>query len=119
MIEFIKDYSLDNIKNKLALLYILNLTDIIFTIILVNTGYYFEANFLMENVIKSYSASFLMKVVLPGILLLYIYLRMQSATEYQLKISNILISFATGLYATINAFHILWFILLPVFMIFN
>ena len=117
MIEFIKDYSLNNIKNKLAFLYILNLTDIIFTIILVNTGYYFEANFLMAGVIENYSASFLIKVILPAILLLYLYFRMQKATEYQLRVSNILISCAVGLYATINAFHILWFILLPVFML--
>jgi hypothetical protein len=117
LIEFIKDYSLDNIKSKLAILYILNLTDIIFTIILVNTGYYFEANFLMADVIGSYSASFLIKIVLPAILLIYIYFRMQKANEYQLRVSNILISCAVGLYATINAFHILWFVLLPVFML--
>jgi Domain of unknown function (DUF5658) len=115
--EFIKDYSLENIKSKLAILYILNLTDIVFTIILVNTGYYFEANFLIANVVKDYTASFLIKVLLPATLLLYIYFRMQKANDYQLRVSNILISLAVGLYATINAFHILWFALLPIFML--
>lgn len=115
--EFIKDYSLDNIKSKLAILYILNLTDIVFTIILVNTGYYFEANFLMTNIVQDYTASFLIKVLLPATLLLYIFFRMQKANDYQLRVSNVLISLAIGLYATINVFHILWFVLLPVFML--
>jgi hypothetical protein len=51
MIAFIKNYSLDNIKNKLLMLYILNVTDIVFTLLLLSTGFYMEANGLMSNAV--------------------------------------------------------------------
>lgn len=116
MLAYVKDYSLDNLKNKLILLYVLNVTDIVFTLLLLNTGYYIEANILMTSAVQSYTASFGLKILLPAILLLYISYRLKSANTRQLKNSNIMISSITVVYAVINLSHLLWFSLLPIFM---
>jgi hypothetical protein len=119
LIAYIKDNSLGNLKNKLIVLYVLNVTDIIFTLLLLNTGYYIEANVLMTSAVQSYSASFSLKVLLPAILLLYVFYRLQSANERQLRNSNILISGITTVYAFINLSHLVWFSLLPLFILNN
>lgn len=112
MITFIKNYSLDNIKYKLLILYILNVTDIIFTLLLLNTGLYIEANTLMTGAVQNPMAGFTLKVVLPAAMLFYLYIRMQKANNTQLKISNVIINIAAFLYALINTSHLIWFILL-------
>ena len=53
MISFIEDCNIKNIKTKFILLYILNLTDIIFTLLVLDTGYYIEANILMIETVQS------------------------------------------------------------------
>jgi hypothetical protein len=116
MIAFIKNYSLSNIKNKLLLLYILNVTDIIFTLLLVGTGFYMEANALMAKAMQSPSISLAIKIILPALLFITVYFRMQKANDQQLKKSNSLINMATALYVIINVSHILWFTLIPVFI---
>ncbi len=116
MLAFIKDYSLDNLKNKLFVLYVLNITDIIFTLLLLNTGFYIEANILMISAVQSYAASFCLKVLLPAILLLYVFYRLKSANERQLRNSNIMISGITVVYAFINLSHLVWFSILPLFI---
>lgn len=116
MLTYVKDYSLDNLKNKLLVLYVLNITDIIFTLLLLNTGYYMEANILMNSAVQSYAASFCLKVLLPGILLLYVFFRLKSANERQLRNSNIMISGITVVYAFINLSHLVWFSILPLFI---
>lgn len=73
MITFIKNYSLKNIKIKFLALYILNVTDIVFTILLLNTGFYVEANIFMLEVVKSPTISFLLKILAPAVLFVFIY----------------------------------------------
>lgn len=119
LIAYIKDNSLGNLKNKLIVLYVLNVTDILFTLLLLNTGYYIEANVLMTSAVQSYTASFSLKVLLPAILLLYVFYRLQSANERQLRNTNILISGITTVYAFINLSHLVWFSLLPLFILNN
>jgi hypothetical protein len=116
MIAFMKNYSLENIKNKFFILYTLNVTDIMFTIILLNTGFYTEANTLMSVVPQSLLTSFLLKIVLPALLLVFIYFRMQNATDHQLKQSNFFINANIILYTFINMFHIVCFSILPLFI---
>jgi len=106
---------LRNIKNKLGVLYILNVTDIIFTLLLLSTGFYMESNPFMVKAVESIPLSFLLKVVLPAIMLIFIYFRMRNATEQQLKKSNVLINGVVIMYALINISHIVWFALIPVF----
>lgn len=112
MIEFIKNYSLRNIRNKLAIIYVLNVTDIIFTLFLLNTGLYTEVNIIISKAIKTPIAGFFLKIILPGILFIFIYFRMKTATDKQLKQSNFIINGAIVLYSLINSFHILCFSLL-------
>lgn len=116
MLAYVKDCSLDNLKNKLIVLYVLNVTDIVFTLFLLNTGYYLEANILMTSAVQSYTASFNLKVVLPAILLLYVFYRLKSANDRQLRNSNIMISGITIVYAFINLSHLVWVSLLPLFI---
>jgi hypothetical protein len=118
LIPFIKNYTLENIKRKLLILYLLNATDIIFTLLLLATGFYIEANILMAKAVQSLSASFILKIVLPATLLFYLYIRMKKASEKQLKQSNIVINIATAVYTIINISHLIYFSLLGLFIIF-
>ena len=115
MMQFIKNHSLESIKNKFILLYILNVTDFIFTILLLSTGFYMEANTLMARVLESPAASFALKLVLPAVLFMFVHYRMRKATSQQLKQSNFLINGATLLYVLINISHLVWIVMLPVF----
>lgn len=115
MIAFIKNYQLHMIKNKFMLLLLLNITDIVFTLMLLGTGFYREVNVFMIEVVQNLQASLLLKVVLPAGLLFYLYLRMQRATEHQLKISNYLVNGILVFYMAINVMHLIMVTLLPVF----
>ncbi|MBZ9625370.1 DUF5658 family protein [Clostridium sp. FP2] len=115
LITFIKNYTLRNIKYKLFILYLLNVTDILFTILLLSTGLFLETNFLMTKALQSLSTSFILKIVLPAVLLLCLYIRMKKANETQLKQSNIIINIATSVYLIINFWHLICFLLLGLF----
>jgi hypothetical protein len=118
LIPFIKTYTLENMKHKLLILYLLNVTDIIFTLLLLTTGFYIEANILMAKAVQSLFASFVLKILLPAALLFYIYVRMKAASENQLKQSNSLLNIATAVYVLINIFHLICFLLFGLFIIF-
>lgn len=118
MTKLINKYKSFSIKDKLILLYALNLTDWIFTLYLLNIGFCYEANVFMVDVVNSPLLSAILKIFVPGILFLYISKRLKEATPYQLKISNKLINVAILLYITINVFHILWIILSPLMNIY-
>jgi len=89
-------------------------TDILFTLLLLSTGFFIEANIFMVKTVESIPASFALKIILPAVLLTFIYFRMQDATEQQLKQSNVFINGAIGLYSLINISHIIGFALLPI-----
>lgn len=76
-----------------------------------------EANPFMIKAVQNLSISFILKIVLPAILLLYLSLRIKKATDYQLKISNIIINIATTAYALINVSHLIWFSLLDILLV--
>jgi hypothetical protein len=83
MITFIKDYNLESIRKKLILLYILNVTDILFTLLLLQTGYFTEVNIFMMKAVQSPVISVLLKIILPAALLFYIFKRMKDAEAMQ------------------------------------
>jgi len=116
MIAFIKNYTLLVIKKKLLFLYILNVLDIIFTLALLSTGLYMEVNTFMAGEVQKPLKSFAIKVVLPAVILIFIYIRMQKATDKQLKQSNILINIAVCIYILINISHMIWVSLIPLFI---
>lgn len=116
MVTFIRSYSLDYIKKKFIILYLLNVTDIIFTILLLRTGLFAEVNFLMIKAVQSPAASIIIKIIVPAILLFYLYARIKNADEPNLKASNIAINISLTIYTLVNISHLVWVALLPVFM---
>jgi len=117
MIAFIKDYKLVVMKKKFLLLYLLNVSDIIFTVLLLQTGYFEEVNVFMVNAVRSPIASILLKIILPAILLYLIYNRMKDSDQVQLKAANIAVNIALTIYVLVNLSHIVWTALLPFFML--
>ena len=116
MITFIRKYEIETIKKKFILLYLLNVTDIIFTLLLLQTGYFAEANILMIKAVSSPLASILIKVVVPALLLIYIYHRMKAANPLQLKAANVAINISLSIYTFVNLTHLVWVSLLPYYM---
>ena len=114
MISFISNHTLENIKFKFLILYLLNVTDILFTIFLLSTGLFLEANFLMAKAVQSLPTSFMLKIVLPAVLLLCLYIRMRKANETQLKQSNIIINVVITAYSIINLWHLVCLFLLGI-----
>ncbi len=118
MIAFIKKYNIETIKKKFILLYLLNVTDIIFTLLLLQTGYFEEVNLLMVKAVQSPFISLLLKVVLPAVLLIYIYRSIRDADDTQLKVSNIAVNISLSIYSFVNLTHLVWVALLPVFILY-
>ena len=109
IISVLKTGDLGSIRRKLLALYIFNVTDIIFTLFLVNTGMFLEANAIMAPLVNSRQLlSIIIKVVIPFILFLGVYQRMKDATKKQLYQSNIIISACLIFYLLINISHIVW-----------
>lgn len=113
MITFIKNYRLESMKKKFILLYLLNVTDIICTILLLKTGYFTEVNILMVKVVQNPFASMCLKVLFPALLLYYIYKSMKNADMEQLKASNIAVNISLVIYSLVNLSHVVWIALLP------
>jgi len=112
LMEFIKNYTYKNMQKKFILLYSLNVSDIIFTLLLLQTGFFREANGIMLKVVENPMMALFIKVVLVGVLVFVICRRMASATDKQLKISNIIISGAVAVYGMINLLHIAYVFLI-------
>lgn len=93
--------------NKIFALYLLNISDIIFTLELLKSGYYKEANSLIVPLLTNIHALILAKIVLPAFLLSFIALRLKNATKEQLIVSNVLINAITFIYILINISHVL------------
>ena len=116
LIAFIKSYTLENINHKLLILYLLNVTDILFTLLLLSTDLFMEANIIMKKAVESLPASFLAKIVLPAALLFYLFLRIKSATQKQLKQSNIILSIVIATYVLINISHLIYISIFVLFI---
>jgi hypothetical protein len=106
--NYIKNYNLQFIKGKFIGIFILNVTDILFTLYLLSTGLFYEGNPVMSRVTENISASLFLKIVIPLTLIIYIYIRMKKATEKQLFYANIIINGCLGFYLMINLLHIVW-----------
>ena len=117
MIAFIKNYSLITLKKKFILLYLLNVTDIIFTLLLLQTGYFKEVNFFMINAVQYPFISLLLKILLPAFILYYMYRKIRTTDASQLRVTNIALNLSLTIYALVNMTHIIWVALLPVFIL--
>ncbi len=116
MSNFIWQYQRSNLKTKLILLYLLNITDIIFTLLLVNTELVVEANPMMAIVLNESIMTFLVKVILPALLFIYLYLRLKTANEKMIRLTNLGLLSLLLFYLIINLLHITWLIILLFFL---
>ena len=118
IIAVIKTGDLCSIRKKLIAIYIMNVTDIIFTIFLVNTGMFLEINAIMAPIVNNRQLlSIIIKIAIPFVLLFWVYGRMRKATEKQLYQSNILTNGCLIFYVLVNISHIIWTILYNVMKI--
>lgn len=95
---------------KCILLYILNVTDIIFTYKLLETGEFIEANGIMNLIIPNKVITIIVKVFFVLFLLIYLYKRINEADQRQKRICNMLITMLLVFYTLINVSHIYWMI---------
>lgn len=116
MMTFIKCSDLASIKKKLIILYLLNVSDIIFTLLLLRTGLFAEVNFLMAKAVQNPAASLCLKIILPAIILYYLYTGIKNSKDPHSKAANIAINISLTMYALVNLSHLVWVALLPVFI---
>jgi hypothetical protein len=118
-ISLLKNSNINYIKKKLLVLYILNVTDILFTLFLINTGAFVEGNSVMAALIDSSQLSSLfLKLLLPLALICWIAYRMKKATQNQLIRCNFTVNLCLVFYGIINIFHMLWSALYCIFSLF-
>ena len=111
MVQFIRCCTYKNIQKKFILLYSLNISDILFTLVLLKTGLFREVNGIVAEFVGNTALSLFLKIVLVGILIFIIFKRMESATEKQLRKSNIIIDIALLSYIIINLMHLSYVLL--------
>jgi len=116
MVAFIKNYTIEVIKKKFIILYLLNVIDIIFTLSLLQTGYFQEANIFMAKAVNNPIACLLLKIILPAVLLVYIYKQIKYADSSQLKASNIAVNISLSIYSLVNLSHLFWTVMLLFFI---
>lgn len=101
-------------KKRLFLLFMLNLSDWICTLALLGTGFFKEANPLMQGVIADPLLGFLVKAALPLGLILFAVTKLKEADSRQILISNNVALFGVSVYFLLNLYHILCFVLVAV-----
>lgn len=102
----IKVSMLHRIRRRLLILYLLNVTDIIFTIFLIFTGYFIEANIVMRYILVSPSLAVIVKTIVPGILILFIWKRIGAASVKQLLVTSNIVFISLLIYLLIILNHI-------------
>lgn len=110
LLAYLKDYKYENIRIKIFILYLLNIIDLVFTVYLLNTGYFIEVNPIILHIIRDDKLLVIFKIILPFVLLLYICFRIRFATKSQLYISNRIINIAQLFYSLLNISHLIWII---------
>ena len=102
------------LKIKMYLLYLLNVTDIVFTYILINTGMFEERNKILIPIINNKNLTLIIKVIFILMLVIYINFRLKKANEKQRFISNIIILIILSFYILINISHIFWILVVNI-----
>lgn len=91
----------------LATVYFLNLSDYLFTLVLVSSGLFMEANPLLSINING-TWGFILKCIVPLVLILYLHIRFSASPPKRDKAVRFLLSLILSYYIVINAFHIFW-----------
>ena len=96
------------IRGKLIALYALNVSDALLTYLLIGTGCFSEVNFLLKGVVLNFGELFLIKIAFPAALIAWLYFRIHSATEKQLRLGGIAINSVLLLYTFVNMLHLVF-----------
>lgn len=91
---------------KFWVLYILNCTDILFTYTFIKTGGFYEANPLMRSVVTNPYLCLFIKVVLPGIALLFLFYYLLHNVKPLSAFCQWAANFIVLVYALINGLHL-------------
>lgn len=97
---------------KLFFLYMLNLSDWICTEALIGSGYFYEANPVMQPVLQDFWSTLMIKGLLPLALILLCCAIFKWAGEEESSFANFLIYIGIAIYALVNLWHIFNFVLL-------
>lgn len=108
MLKLLKNSSIYTLQNKLTGIYILNTLDILFTISLLKTGLFQEANALMINIVDNNLLSILIKLILPALLIIYVIVHLGELPDGNLKVCNFFINIVLIIYTTITVLHVLY-----------
>lgn len=106
MIKLLKGCSSENLQTKLTYIYILNALDIIFTIALLKTGLFEEANLLMINIVDNNLLSIVIKLLIPALLIIYVLVHLEELPEMNLRICNFFINLVFIVYSSILLLHL-------------
>ncbi|TJX14516.1 hypothetical protein E9840_05440 [Tissierella creatinini] len=101
------------LRSKLIVLFLLNVLDLLFTLILISTGKFLEINPIINKILDSRVNLYIIKIVIPLLLISYLFIRLRKAEKHQLIISNKIISGALIVYVFINISHIFWLVVYP------
>jgi len=115
MENFIKNYNLNGVKKKLIIIYILNVIDIVFTIALIKSGWFTEANGFMQSLVQSTLMSYVVKITIPATILFYIYMRVKNSDKKTLKMTNIGLLIPLIMYIGVDILHVMYTIAIPIF----
>ena len=108
-------HDLKTVRSKLIILYTLNVSDALLTYLLVGTGYFKEANFLLESIVLDFSQLVFIKILLPAALIAWVYFRIGQANQSQLRLGNYAINLVLLLYIVVNMLHLVWTVSFLVF----
>lgn len=108
MIKLLKSLSLDTLRDKLTLLYILNALDIVFTFGLLKTGLFKEINTLMLSVVDDPWLSIIIKLIIPALLIIYILFRLDELPETNMKLCHICVNVVLLIYTAITVMHLVY-----------
>ncbi|MDD6489313.1 MAG: DUF5658 family protein [Clostridia bacterium] len=92
---------------RLVLLYALNVFDYLFTLVLISSGIFIEANPILSMNIDGIWG-FVLKCIVPLVLLTYLHIRFLTDKPKHERIVKILLDCIIIYYGLINMFHIFW-----------
>lgn len=99
-------------RNRLILIMLLNFSDWLCTVTLLHFQGFYEANPLMLSLLDKPLLCFVIKCILPLLLIGYIYYILPKSTLGIVKLVGIIMLLLGGFYLLINILHILNFLIL-------
>jgi hypothetical protein len=110
--DFVGEHSRYSFYFKLTLLYFLNLVDWFCTEALISSGYFYEANPIMQPVFESFWLTLLVKGALPLLLIGICAIIFKLADTEETLTARIVLYIGITAYALVNLWHIFNFVLL-------